>query len=169
MYTLKINDTMNFSIDVFNESFNTYAHKAILMASAENDANKDMKLTSLSYLADALSSDEALNMQIVDDEEVVLWESDRYVLDDAQLILQKRSEYVDGEYVDKNVVVSSLSFSFAPVIEPEVEEKETDDSTVQEPVVEEQGEEPIEAEPIPEAPSESAPMPEEELKEEENM
>lgn len=152
MYILKINDSIDYKIDTFNESFDPQRQASFLTAFAKDEVFENGPLVSLSALSDAiLTKDNILNLKIVDENELTIWESDRYKITDAQLNLQQELDSTDNESIEKSFIISSFHFifSFGEEEEEDIEDIETDDT------------EQIEEEPENVFP-ESAPMPEEE-------
>lgn len=119
MYTLIVNDSLRFNIDRFSETFNKHLNRTTLHLSAEDEVTENLPLTSLSRLAKTIANEGLLSMSIVVNG-VSIWESSDYELEDASLSLQKRSYMEEDVEVEKDVIVSSLSFSCAsPIVEEE--------------------------------------------------
>ena len=117
MYTLVVNDSLRFNIDRFSETFNKHLNKTTLYLSAEDEITENLPLTSLSHLAKTITSDAQLSISIVIDG-ATIWESSDYVLEDANLSLQKRVYFEDEVEMEKDIIVSSLSFICdIPVVE----------------------------------------------------
>ena len=124
MYTLVINDTLRFNIDRFSETFNKHLNKTTLHVSAEDEINENIPVTSLSRVAKAIAEEGLQSVKIMTNEDLILWQSTDYILDDANLSLQKRNIMMDEDQIEKDIIVSSLSFSTEiPVVEEEVETK----------------------------------------------
>lgn len=111
MYTLIANESLRFNIDGFNENYNKHLKKATLSLFAEDELDENVPLTSLSRLARAIAVEGLSSLKIVVGGDLVLWESSDYTLDDASLSLQKRSVMVDEEIIERDVIISSLTFS----------------------------------------------------------
>ena len=116
MYTLIVNDSLRFNIDRFAETFNKNLNKTTLHLSAEDEVTENLPLTSLSRLAKTVANEAQLSMSIVVGD-VAIWESNDYVLEDASLSLQKRIYFEDEIEKEKDLIVSSLSFSCAAPVE----------------------------------------------------
>jgi hypothetical protein len=118
-----INDTLRFNIDRFSETFNKHLNKTTLHVSAEDEINENIPVTSLSRVAKTIAEEGLQSVKIMTNEDLILWQSADYVLDDANLSLQKRNVMVTEEdTIEKDVIVSSLSFSIeTPVVETETE------------------------------------------------
>lgn len=117
MYTLVVNDSLRFNIDGFNEDYNKHLQKTTLTLFAEDEIDENVPLTSLAYLAREINKGEAISIKLVVGDSLALWESDAYTLDSAHLGLQKKSMYVEDELVEKDVIISSMTFSYEEVNE----------------------------------------------------
>jgi hypothetical protein len=53
------------------------------------------------------------SVKIMTDEDLIVWQGTDYILDDANLSLQKRNVMMDEDNIARDVIVSSLSFSTA--------------------------------------------------------
>lgn len=116
MYTLIVNDVLRFNIDRFSETFNKHLNRTTLNLSAEDEVTENLPLTSLSRLAKTIANEGQLSMHILAGD-ISIWESSDYELEDASLSLQQRT-YFEGEVeMEKDVIVSSLSFSCAAPVE----------------------------------------------------
>lgn len=119
MYTLIVNDSLRYNIDGFNENYNKHLNKSMLSLFAEDDLDENVPLTSLSRLARAIATEGLSSLKIMVGEDLVLWQSSDYTLDDASLSLQKRSFMVDEVMMEKDVIISSLTFSTEIPVEEE--------------------------------------------------
>lgn len=113
MYQITINNSLAFEVEGFSENFDANLNRTILSIRGENSVANN-GLDSLASLIQSIANQSTTLIQIKENDNEIIWESDLYTLETASLTMMKKEvpiENSNGVQI-KNYVVINISFIY---------------------------------------------------------
>lgn len=113
MYQITINNNLTFAVEGFSEHFDANLNRTILSIGGENSVINN-GLNSLASLIQSIASQSTTLIQIKENDNEIIWESDLYILENAALTMIEKEvpiENSNGVKI-KNYVMVNISFIY---------------------------------------------------------